>query len=166
MKQLAGILILLCSWQALASAEPVVLTVYGDIELNEQKYNRLDFTLSELQAFAQADITTSHPWSSEQRGYHGVDINNLFDVLFSQQKVLSFQLEALNDFGMTINWQKIAPYSPILAWQENQRTMSLRNKGPLWLMLPFDQVPKVKQADFLHFMVWQLRVMRVHSEPE
>ncbi|WP_298715940.1 hypothetical protein [uncultured Oceanisphaera sp.] len=44
--------------------------------------------------------------------------------------------------------------------------MSRRNKGPLWLMLPFDRVPKVQQADLLHFMAWQLSSISVHSEPE
>lgn len=166
MKLLSGILMMLLLWTAQASAEPVVLTVYGNIELNEQQHTQLDFTLSELQALTQADMTTAHPWSAEPRRYRGVDMISLLNNLFSQKNILSLQLEALNDFSVVVNWDQISSYSPILAWQENKQTMSLRNKGPLWLILPFDQVPQIQQADFLHFMIWQLRVIRVHSEPK
>lgn len=166
MKLIGGILMTLLSWHVLAVKESVVLTVYGDIKINGHSYNQLDFTLSELQALTQTDITTAHPWSAERRRYRGVDMNTLFDSLFSEQKVLSLQLEALNDFSIAVNWDQISSYTPILAWQENKRIMSRRNKGPLWLMLPFDQVSKVQQADFLHFMVWQLRGIHVYSEPE
>lgn len=166
MQLIGGILMILLSWHVLASNDPVVLTVYGNININEHNYSHLDFTLSELQTLTQANITTAHPWSTEPRHYHGVDMNTLLDSLFNQQKILSLQLEALNDFSIAVNWEQISSYSPILAWQENKRVISRRNKGPLWLILPFDQVPKVQQADFLHFMVWQLRIIRVYSEPE
>ncbi|MBO1518377.1 molybdopterin-binding protein [Oceanisphaera pacifica] len=166
MKLFSGILMMLLSWHTFAHAEPVVLSVYGKIRMDGQAYSQLDFTLNELQALKQADITTSHPWSNEPRHYHGVDLNDLLDRLFSQQKVLSIQLEAINDFSIEIDWSRIASYMPILAWQEDQRVMSLRNKGPLWLMLPFDKVPSVQQADFIHFMAWQLKSIRVYSEPQ
>lgn len=166
MKLIGGILMVLLSWQVLAAKEPVVLTVYGDITLNNHHYNRQDFTLSELQALTQAEITTAHPWSTEPHHYRGVDMNSLLNFLFSHRRVLSLQLEALNNFSIDVSWEQISSHSPILAWQENKQVMSLRNKGPLWLVLPFDQVSKVQQADFLHFMVWQLRVIRVYSEPE
>lgn len=166
MRLVGGILMLVLSWQVQALGEPVILSIYGDIRINERHYDQMDFTLSELQALTQSDITTAHPWSTDPRHYHGVDINALLGLLFNHRRVLSLQLEALNDFSVAVDWSLVAPFSPILAWQENDQVMTRRNKGPLWLMLPFDQVPKVQQADFLHFMIWQLRVIRVYSEPE
>lgn len=166
MKLVGGMLMLMLSWQVLASSEPVVLSVYGDIRVNDRHYDQMDFTLSELQALTQSDITTAHPWSIAPQHYHGVDMNALFGLLFNHRRVLSIQLEALNDFSVAVDWSQIEAFSPILAWQEDEQVMTRRNKGPLWLVLPFDQVPKVQQADFLHFMVWQLRAIRVSSEPE
>ncbi|GHA29519.1 molybdopterin-binding protein [Oceanisphaera arctica] len=159
------LMLLLLSWQAQAT-EPVVLTLYGDIQLDDRQYDRLDFTLSELQALPQADITTAHPWVTQAHHYHGVDLNRLMARLFGHRRVVSLYLEALNGFSVAVDWPQISPFSPIIAWQEDERLMSRRNKGPLWLMLPYDRVPKVQQADFLHFMAWQLRVIRVLSEPE
>ena len=174
MKLLAGILLLLLAGYAQASAEPdanpkpepVILSVYGDIALDDGVYQRLDFTLSELQALTQAEITTAHPWSSQAQRYGGIDLTALLQLLFANKAIKTLNLEGLNGFSMALEWSNICDFSPIIAWQENGKLMSRRDKGPLWLMLPFDQVPKMKQADFLHYMVWQLRTIRVYSEPE
>lgn len=166
MKLVGGLLMILLSWQLQATTEPVILSVYGDIRINDRHYDQMDFTLSELQAFTQSNITTAHPWSTEPQSYLGVDMNALFGSLFSNRRVLSLQLEALNDFSVAVDWSQVAPFSPILAWQENGKIMTRRNKGPLWLMLPFDRASKVQQANFLHLMAWQLRAIRVYSEPE
>lgn len=166
MKLMGRILILLLwSWQAQAT-EPVVLTLFGDIQLDEQQYERLDFTLSDLQALPQGEIITAHPWVSRPHHYQGVDLNRLVARLFGHRRVITLYMEALNGFSVAVDWPQVSPLAPILAWQDNGKAMSRRNKGPLWLMLPFDRVPKVQQADLLHFMAWQLRNIKVHSEPE
>ncbi|ART83067.1 molybdopterin-binding protein [Oceanisphaera profunda] len=166
MRLLAGILLLLLAQVTQAGTEPVILSVYGDIQLDENHYQRLDFTLSELQALTQAEVTTSHPWNTKAQHYRGVDLNALFQQLFAQKHITSLNLEALNGFSVMLDWSKINEFSPILAWQEDGQLMSRRNKGPLWLVLPFDQMSKVKQAEFMHYMAWQLKVIRVYSEPE
>ncbi|MGR7922343.1 molybdopterin-binding protein [Zobellella denitrificans] len=164
MKLIGLVLMLLLSWQGKA-AEPVVLTIVGNIQLEGRSYERLDYTLAELQALPQADITTVHPWVEEARTYRGPELALLLERLFGHARVRTLYLEALNGFSVAVDWQKVAPFTPILAWQENDKVMSRRDKGPLWLMLPFDQVPELQQADFLHFMAWQLRQIRVHTEP-
>ncbi|MGO5000630.1 molybdopterin-binding protein [Oceanisphaera sp. W20_SRM_FM3] len=166
MKLLAGILLLWLAGFAQAGSDPVILSVYGAIELDEGEYQRLDFTLSELQALPQAQIITAHPWSAQAQHYKGVDLTALLKLLFANRQINSLNLEGLNGFSMALEWSKISDFSPILAWQENEKLMSRRNKGPLWLMLPYDQAPKMQQANFLHYMVWQLRTIRVYSEPE
>ncbi len=165
MRLIGGVLMLLLSWQALA-AEPVVLTLYGDMQLDGRQYERIDYSLSELQALPQGKIITAHPWVSEPHQYRGPDLVLLLGQLFGHRRVTSLYLEALNGFSVTVDWSQVAPFSPILAWQDNGRVMSRRNKGPLWLMLPFDRLSEMQQANFRHFMAWQLRVIRVHSEPE
>lgn len=166
MKLLAGIILLLLAGFAQADSEPVILSVYGVIESDEGGHQRLDFTLSELQALPQAQITTAHPWSVTPQHYNGVDLTALFKLLFANRQIKSLNLEGLNGFSVALEWSKVSDFSPVLAWQENDKLMSRRQKGPLWLMLPYDQAPEMQQANFLHYMVWQLRTIRVYSEPE
>lgn len=165
MKLLAGILFLLMVGSA-GATEPVILSLYGDMRLQGNPHQQLDFTLSELQALPQAEITTSHPWSNDAHRYGGVDLNALLERLFAGQTVTQLSLEALNGFSIVLDWSRISTYRPILAWHDNGKIMNRRNQGPLWLMLPFDQASRVNQADFIHFMVWQLRTIRVTTEPE
>ncbi|WP_417617159.1 molybdopterin-binding protein [Oceanisphaera sp.] len=166
MKLLAGMLMFVLSWPLQAVSEPVILSVYGDIRINDRHYGRMDFTLSELQALTQGHITTTHPWTREPRSYQGVDLNVLFGFLFRHRRVLGLQLETLNDFSVAVDWSEIAPLSPILAWQENGTLMTRRNKGPLWLMLPFERLSDIQQTNYVPLMAWQLRAIRVYSDPE
>ncbi|PSJ44011.1 molybdopterin-binding protein [Zobellella endophytica] len=145
--------------------EPVILTVSGNILWQGQPHERLDYTLKELQAMPQRVITTSHPWGQQPHTYRGPDLVALMSSLFGHARIKTLYLEALNGYSISVDWQKLAPFQPVLAWQENGRVMSRREKGPLWLVLPFDQVPELQQADFLHFMTWQLRQIKVHTEP-
>lgn len=162
------LVIILVLWMNISSAQaqqPNVLSVLGDIKLDGHQYHQLDFTLDELQALPQAEINTITPWTTESHRYRGVDLVLWFNQLFESRRINSITLEALNNFSVTVDWSKIKSFTPVLAWQDNGKVMSRRDKGPLWLMLPFDRVPKLQQAEFLHFMAWQIRVIRVQSEP-
>ncbi|WP_298715942.1 molybdopterin-binding protein [uncultured Oceanisphaera sp.] len=105
------LMLLLWSWQAQAS-EPVVLTLLGDIRLDERQYERLDFTLSELQVMPQAEITTTHPWVSRPHHYRGVDLNRLVARLFGHRRVVTLHLEALNGFSVAVDWPQVSPLNP------------------------------------------------------
>ncbi|WMC09930.1 molybdopterin-binding protein [Oceanimonas pelagia] len=165
MKLLGVVMLWLVSWSALA-AEPVILTISGNIELEGRSFEQVDFTLPELQALPQGEVTTAHPWSEQPNTYRGLDLRALLDTLFAHAKIRTLYLEALNGFSVAVDWQEVAPYSPLLAWSENGRLMSRRDKGPLWLILPYDRVSELQQAEFLHYMAWQLRHIKVRTEPK
>ena len=164
MKWLGVILLFLVS-VGLQAQQPKVLSVLGDIKQDGRQYHQLDFTLDELQALPQAEIRTITPWTAESHRYQGVDLALWLNQLFDHRRIKAITLEALNNFSVTVDWSQIEPFTPVLAWQDNGQVLSRRDKGPLWLILPYDRVPKLQQADFLHFMAWQIRVIRVQSAP-
>ncbi|MCT7655111.1 molybdopterin-binding protein [Oceanimonas sp. NS1] len=164
MKLLGVVVLLLMSWGVRAE-EAIVLTISGNIELEGRSHERMDYTLSQLQALPQGEITTAHPWSNTPHTYRGLDLRALLDTLFAHAEVKALYLESLNGFSVVVDWQAVAPYQPLLAWRDNGRLMSRRDKGPLWLMLPYDRVPELQQAKFLHYMAWQLRHIKVRTEP-
>ena len=160
-----GVILLLFVSVGLQAQQPKVLSVLGDIKQDGRQYHQLDFTLDELQALPQAEISTITPWTTESHHYQGVDLALWLNQLFDHRRIKTITLEALNNFSVTVDWSQIEPFTPVLAWQDNGKVMIRRDKGPLWLILPFDRVPKLQQADFLHFMAWQIRVIRVQSGP-
>lgn len=164
--KLIGLVLMLLGWQLQAqeAMEPVVLSISGPIIRHGQHLERVDYTLSELRALPQVDITTSHFWVQRPHTYTGPVLKQLLDPLFEHTTIKTLTLGGLNGYSVAVDWAKVAPFDPILAWQDNGLRMSRRDKGPLWLMLPFDQIPMLQQAELIHFMVWQLRNIKVQTE--
>ncbi|MNT82754.1 hypothetical protein D3C72_2225300 [compost metagenome] len=75
----------------------------------------------------------------------------------------SITLTALNSFQIRINWDKVRQYDPILAWQDDGVTMRVRDKGPLWFILPLDQHPELKRSEFTDMMIWQLSAIDIQQ---
>jgi hypothetical protein len=54
-----------------------------------------------------------------------------------------------------------ADYPVILAIKENGQYMSVRERGPLWVVYPQDAFPEVGRREFLSRWVWQLAEIAV-----
>jgi hypothetical protein len=52
-------------------------------------------------------------------------------------------------------------YGVILARQMDGKTMSIRDKGPLFVMYPFDQLPELKTSVYFSRCIWQLHAISV-----
>ncbi|WP_245880124.1 molybdopterin-binding protein [Zobellella taiwanensis] len=163
----AGLLLLLMIilLPTTVAASPVILTITGNIRHQGESLEQLEFTLEQLQALPQRELTTAHLWAREPHRYLGPDLALLMETLFGHARITTLHLEGLNGYSVAVDWPALAPHQPILAWQENGKTMSRRDKGPLWLLLPFERLSEPQLSDFRHYMVWQLHKIRVFTEP-
>lgn len=59
-----------------------------------------------------------------------------------------------------VNFQAIAKYQPILALKVNGQALTIREKGPLWLMINTDNY-KIPPRSLDNIFVWQLYYIRV-----
>ncbi|MGY5451919.1 molybdopterin-binding oxidoreductase [Agarivorans sp. MS3-6] len=133
--------------------EPI-LTVAGVIQ-NSNNNGVADFDLKMLQSLPQHTIVTRNPWVESRHHYKGPKVADILELVGAQSTELV--LVALNNYEVEIEFADIAEYQPILAWSDNDRLMRVRDKGPLWLMLPIDQHPELLQMPYNDFMIWQLR---------
>ncbi len=150
--------LILCCFACVAElAKPqgtVILTLRGLIaETNNRE--EADFDLTMLKSLPQHSITTRHPWIESRHNYEGPRLSDLLEQVGAQSQQLT--LIALNDYQVDVDFAELAKFNPILAWSENGREMTIRNKGPLWLMLPIDEYPELLQISYSDFMIWQLR---------
>jgi len=138
-----------------APTSPVILKVAGNIKAPESMAGEVvQLDLAMLQALPQHDIITSNPWVDKPHIYRGPRVSDIFAAVGAQGNTVT--LTALNGYQINIDWQKVEKYNPILAWQDNGVTMRVRDKGPLWFMLPLDKHPELKRAEFTDMMIWQL----------
>ena len=70
---------------------------------------------------------------------------------------------AVNDYAVEIPVTDAVEGGPIIAWERNGSTMSVRDKGPLWLVYPFDSVPAYQSEVIYSRSIWQLD--RITVEP-
>lgn len=134
-------------------AGAVVLTVTGD-DIRENAQGAAQFDLAMLKALDSTEFETTTIWTDGVQKFRGVSISRLLKAL----GVASGRLEAraVNDYMVEIPVADAIEGGPIIAYELNGKPMSLRDKGPLWIVYPYDS-----KSDYLSEMIyarsiWQL----------
>ena len=138
---------------------PVILKVSGNIRSADEVDGKVLFDLARLQALPQYEIVTSNPWVDKPHKYRGPKLADVLAGVGADGK--SITLTALNSFQIRIDWDKVAKYDPILAWEDDGVIMRVRDKGPLWFMLPLDRYPELKRSEYTDMMIWQLDLIDI-----
>lgn len=148
-------LIPLCLFLAQTRAfadEPVLRVYLAGAETS------IDWNLAQLQALPSILIETTTPFTDGPQRFVGVALRRLLGDV-DDTAILS--LRAVNDYEVTIPVAEINQQSPIIAYQRNGSEMSVRDKGPLWLMYPFDSRPEYQNESTYSRSIWQLVEIRV-----
>jgi len=115
----------------------------NNIELNDEK----------LLALPQQQFVTHHSWSSEAESFSGPLLQDVLATTCDNTSKL--KLTALNDYAIDMDFTEVKKYQPIVALSVNGKRLSVREKGPLWVMLPLDQ-HKLNDKSLDGLMIWQL----------
>lgn len=112
------------------------------------------YSLKQLDNFTQHTIETATPWTARHK-YSGPLLK---DVLLRSgpYKDKNVKAYALNNYIVEINQDLLDDYSVILATHKDGKAMRIRDKGPIWIMLPLDQYPELDNRSTHGQMVWQL----------
>jgi len=116
-----------------------------------------------LQALPQRDLVTSLPPSLGQAGAHhwlGVSLRLLAERMGGGPGSV-LQLTALNDYAVTVPWSDLVRYDPIVAYLRNGMTLSVREKGPMMLIYPFDAHPELHAQQYLNRSIWQIHAITI-----
>jgi hypothetical protein len=134
----------------------VVLTVAGQIG-KENASGQADFDLEMLEAMPAVKFRTSTPWTEEAVEFEGVLIDTIMKAVDAKGKTI--KAAALNDYIADVGVDLVVSAGAILAYRINGAEIAVRDKGPLWIMFPFDQNPELKTETIYSQSVWQLRTM-------
>ena len=135
-----------------APAGPVVLTV-------SSKQSRTDFDMARLERLPQRSISTETPWYSAARTFSGPLLREVLAAANATGS--SARLVALNDYRVEMPLADAQRYDVILARLLDGKPMSVREKGPLFVMYPFDSQPQLRNAVYFSRCIWQLRSIEV-----
>lgn len=140
-----------------AAQGQVILRVSGHLEhgnVVEGSKSIAEFDLDMLRHFGAKTISTSTIWSSGQIDFRGVPLAAVLRAIGAEGRTL--RLTALNDYTIDMPVSMIEAEVPILAYEMNGVLLSSRDKGPLWVIYPFDSESKYQNEESYSRSVWQL----------
>jgi hypothetical protein len=139
-------------------AEKPILAVSGKIA-NTNKDGVAQFDRAMLESIGMVSFTTSTPWYKEPVAFEGVPLAKLMQAVGAKGERLV--AVALNDYSAELPMEDVAKYNVILALKRNGEYMPVRDKGPLFIVYPFDADPELKSQKFYSRSVWQVSRIEV-----
>lgn len=129
----------------------VVLTVsYGDGSGRAQR----SMTLGEMQALPLAGFETHTVWTEGVQRFEGVWLSDVVAELGIESGLL--ELSALNEYLVEFEVNGLAERRALVAYLHNGEAMSPRDKGPLWVVFPYDDGPEFQTEITYASSIWQL----------
>lgn len=136
----------------------VMLTVSGKIgTTNGDGVLALDAGL--LASLPQHEFTTSTIWTDGTATYSGVLLRDLLAAAGATGSTV--KLTALNDYQITMPAADAAEDGPLLATLADGKPMPVRDKGPVWLIYPYDDNAAYRTEQTYARSIWQLNRIEI-----
>lgn len=121
------------------------------------------FTDADLDRLDPKTIDTTTYWTDGVQHFEGVLLRDVLAVAGIDPTLADARLEAVahNDFTVVIPLADAVEWDVILARRMNGKALTLRDKGPLWIVYPRDQHEALRVGDYNHRWVWQLRQLKL-----
>lgn len=132
---------------------PVVLTITGAIsQANADQAAALDIEL--LESIGTVVFETSTIWTEGVQTFKGVELSALLKAVGASGSQL--RASAINDYAVEIPTSDAVTGGPIVAFLRNGDPMGVRNKGPLWIVYPYDSSADYRTELVYSRSIWQL----------
>jgi hypothetical protein len=117
------------------------------------------FNMKTLKSLPQRTFVTQTPWYKDPVKFTGPLLR---DVLAAAKvKGESMSAIALDDYQAKIPVLDATDYDVILAHQMDGKTLTPKDKGPLFVVYPYDSKPELQAVRFYERSIWQLKALRV-----
>lgn len=131
----------------------VILTVTGAITTTNDG-DSARFDLGMLEALEDRTIETATIWTESIKLFQGVSLSTLVETLGIEGDTL--RATAINDYTVEIPLSDAVEGGPIIAYRMDGDVMSVRNKGPLWIVYPYDGNADYRTEVIYSRSIWQL----------
>ncbi len=137
----------------------IILTVTGEIAAPGAEGRKMAYDLSDLAELGSTTIKTTTIWTEGLQTFEGVELATLLKTLGVTEGVI--KAIALNDYAVEIPVADAVSGGPILAYKRNGQFMSVRDKGPLWVIFPYDSSAQFRTEVTYSQSIWQLAKIEI-----
>jgi hypothetical protein len=166
-KHFWGILLLvLCSFgmgksiadgQRKTDQEHVILTVsWADGRIPPVK-----FALKDIEKLERKDYWTVLPPSLGVTGRHdwqGIPLRAVLAAAKAQD-FTKLRITALDGYEVYLPASDVQRFDPILAYRKDDQYIGILDKGPLFLIYPFESAPQLQTMEYINRTIWQVNAI-------
>lgn len=139
-------------------AGTVVLTLSGRLR-RANDGARAQFDMPMLEALPQVSQVARTPWYAQSRRFTGPLLRDVLSAAGAHGSTL--RLSSLNDYRVDMPMDDAQRYDVIVARLLDDKPLAVRDKGPLFVIYPFDTRPELRNAVYYSRSAWQLRAIEV-----
>ncbi|WP_067219941.1 molybdopterin-dependent oxidoreductase [Marinomonas gallaica] len=136
----------------------VILTVSGNITETNSDQGAL-FDREMLLELGVDSMDTGTPWTEGVNTFSGPRLAALLDTVGAKGESLS--VTALNNYSANLPVQDAYDHNIMLAMDVNGKKMSVRDKGPIFVLYPFADDPSLNNEVIHNRSVWQVKAITV-----
>lgn len=145
-------------WSHETPKGPILLTITGKTSATPVKVQAL-FDAVMLKEFPQHTVTAATPWTDDVTTFSGPLLRDILEHAGAYGTQLL--MTAANKYQVTVPVSDTRNYDCILAMSQNGQVMTVRTKGPLWLIYPWDTNDALRTETYYSRSIWQLTTIDV-----
>ena len=130
-----------------------ILTISGSITKTNLGETAA-FDRAMLEDLGLVGFETTTPWYTGPVRFDGIRMTRLMDAVGATGS--SVRAVALNDYTTEIPVSDFEKYGVLLAIKRDGQYMPIRDKGPLFIVYPFDSMAELKSQQYYSRSAWQV----------
>ncbi len=141
-----------------APKERPILVISGKITTkNAGEVARFDMKM--IEALPQHSFTTSTPWFDKPVKFTGPLLSDVLAAVKASGSTVS--AVAINDYKISIPMGDAGKFKVIVARLMDDKPMPVREKGPLFVVYPFDSAAELRTSTYDERSIWQLKALDI-----
>lgn len=147
------------AWALDAPSGPVVLSIAGALQ-QPNRDGRALFDMAMLERLPQHSFTTKTPWYPAAHKFTGPLLRDVLAAAgVPADAAGQARCVALNDYKVDIPLDDLRRYDVVLARLIDDKPIGVREKGPLFVIYPFDERPELRTSVYYGRCIWQLKAI-------
>ncbi|MEH6442918.1 MAG: molybdopterin-dependent oxidoreductase [Oceanospirillaceae bacterium] len=138
----------------------VALTVTGNIQETNQQ-STLQLSITQLKALPQQTINTTTRWTEGIIEFKGPLLRDV--IALAKGTGRSIKAIASNEYLIEIPFADVETYNVILALEQDGKALTMRTKGPIWVVYPWSDHKILDDGKFYARSIWQLKALDINE---
>ena len=138
----------------------VILSIYG-LSPGSPKKRPVKLDREVMEMMGTIRYTSKNRWYDRPNTFEGVLGSQFLDVLGVSEKATSMRMRALNDYVVEVPISDFRKWPVMLALKKDGVYMTVREKGPVWIVYPNHLYPELGKQPYTARWIWQLKEISI-----